>query len=219
MASVGEGGAAIRHAGGSTGASYTDFGQDPNVVDFASNNNPGSLFMWVRGDYITNNVGGLAARNDNNGSAGWLFYVSGGKLALTRVNSGTNGGITSTADFPQRVWTSVAATVKIGAPPLSGGANLYVGGIDAGGSANGGSGSNTTDAAQNLLIGDPRFGGAGSWGGQIEMCLFWNRVLTPQEIKSLHDNRFQLFYGRRRNVYFRASAGATILRRPVVMVM
>jgi hypothetical protein len=220
---IGDGGSNVKFNGISVGESYLDFGLEPNVVNFAGNSNHGTVFMWVYGDHTTNNVGALACRNDSNSNnVGWALGVTSGKLLLVRENSSTNTNAQSVASFPQRTWTSVAAAVQWGAPPISSGLNLYIGGQDAGVSYNSaGSGTNASDSGQSLRIGTANFltAGNGDWDGNIEIALFWNRILSAQEIKAIHDNRFQLFLGRRRNVYFKKSAGSTVLRRPVVMVM
>lgn len=182
-------------SGGGATTSNLAFGADAATADMHING--GTWFFWCR----PGSSGGLAERNDGNAvNVGWAVGVgSANQLSFLKEYSSRNMSVVSTSAVPINQYCSLAVTYDgVG---TSSGVGFYINGIgDTPVFVFTGSGSQGSDLAYPLRIGRVGFGGGASgqlsissFLGNIELALFFKRVLSDRELMSLHQNRYQVF--------------------------
>lgn len=199
-----EGNRSFLFNGGNTANSYFNFGSaDQNTADM--NNGPMTMLVWMNPGTAG---GGFLDRNDNNSvGAGWMFGLGVDlkpKFVKERTTSNSVG--TSGTAVVAGVPTSVAVTYD--GTTISGSAfTFYIGGaLTATTNNTTGSNVSNTDAAQTLYLGLNRFAATGSssarsFDGTIELAAMWKRVLSADEILSIHRDRYQLVKPRNQRLF------------------
>ena len=169
-------------AGAATGSGgmYVNVGSSKTLDDIFHGG--GTIMAWV---YPNSSGGGTAGRILNKMvSAGWDLYVNAGNVTGVKLNfetimSGTDGAWASSARvILWNTWNHVAIThdsIAAGDPIM------YIDASVVGTSDVTTSGTYTSDASLDLIVGN-RPAGTKGWNGLIDEVFIYNRTLSPAEI-------------------------------------
>jgi hypothetical protein len=117
------------------------------------------------------------------------IYVYQGGFGIVPIESGNTGySSVSGAPIQTGVWTHLVGTYEKGGTVPR---RLYINGVERVVNNYTTSGTLTANKVQIGRHGD---GTANSWKGKIDNVLFYNRVLSPSEIKQLYTTPFAMFH-------------------------
>lgn len=156
-------------------------------VDLAINNANGSvpctLSAWL---YRTASGGTIIYDSDSDGSAGWFFYVSSGKIVFQVPGAASDMVVSITDSSSSSTWYHVCVTWD-GNNLSTAGTHIYINGTE--GSyvtQTAGSGSHGPYAAGLRFVGKGGTGASGFWTGKIDDVRVYGRALSSGEVNVLY---------------------------------
>ncbi len=201
---TGPGGLAYLFNGGTSANSYISLGAlSGDAVDIGRS--PCTFFGVFSGSSKTDTA--LAQRNDNNATdKGWAFGgIYGGGLGLLLEFGSANLRKTITESPTSGV--NVLVATHDGSQTAAN-CNVYLNGVlGTTGTSINGSGTSSTDSAQNLLIGAITFTSSISQNGLIYLVGAVRRQWTAPEVIAFSRNPWQIFKAPTRRLYIGAASG------------
>lgn len=186
-------GIATKHTSGIASVSYLDLGVPAGPsVDIASGP---STYIGVFYANTTSGVG-IAERNDNNNTTGWLLgYANGavGQLGLAFVRTYSSNNVRKAINESVVPGLNTLVATYDGGQ-LATGINVYLNGVL--GTVKGtedGVGTTGSDAALSLYVGRNAFDQGHSHDGSILLAGAFKRIWSAAEVAAFHRNPWQLF--------------------------
>lgn len=208
--------------GGGGSNSYVDFGAHPGAFDLGRSGEHVTFAFLARNTAASWTNTGLAQRNDGNSvSAGWIVgfgfggfsvlgYLHENSVANTRV--GTNSVPALGAWFTFIVAHDGSTT--------AGNAKLYLDGIlRTNDYTSNGSGTQGSDVANSLFIGDKNFDIAADWTGDISIVhIVKGRMWGDSQARAFHTNPFQVFRPQTSRIHVNVPAAGVVQPYPYLTV-